>query len=592
MESYDKLALDVFKQLVGEGYIPESAMMQQVEKVPTEAEGAPSISDAEHFTFVVIGTLVKMCLHYGYDQLAHDFMQSLQSTAMFDPVYRAAASKVIGTLLLSGTEKDAELLAGLVTSWAADVASVQPLRDDIIWLLYDFCHHVLRPDLIAFIHGRLSTPVLVDVYPVPQNHALVALLTELNHRNNIIQARNLIRTIFRNNYRVDPFHRANVIYQASQMGFATEARALYERYEHRAHSERVTGSAMLATELVAHFVRISEDQSQKLDKRAQDDARAFAQRVTSNLVASRAEMAKIPRTALNAIAHCHFLLGDLEAGFRTLRVILRRREVPHDNDVNVLLTAAAKYSPRAAVTLLKKALDDNYRASARAYAVLLHYARKSGDDELAEEVLRLAEDRGKMAHLDTTVKNSMIRTQLLPLISGVIQPPDTVRQALQTSFETMTWMKNQHRKVNDSLVHLAIRAAVANYRLSVAFAFWNDFFRGRVFEENDPWFSWEERLLVRIERAVQSGKLPRDKGFAMLNQLKENGITQGWVTDEEGLKREIMPFALPPLPAQEPDVGVQSGDEARSQQLPDHSADPVIPGDVADVDTMNDSLLQ
>ncbi|KZT53826.1 hypothetical protein CALCODRAFT_519829 [Calocera cornea HHB12733] len=547
--SESELALDVFKHLVSEGYIPEGSMVQQTEKVLSEADGAPSISSAEHFTFVIVGTLVKTCLHFGFYDLAYEFMQSMKSKALFDPVYRAAVTRVTETLLLSGTEKDAELLAGLVTAWAQDTAEIPSLSDEIIWLVYDFCVHVVRPDLAVFVYERLSTPQLEDIYPLPQGHALSVLLTRLNHENRHTDGRKVVRNLLQHNYRIDPMHRAEVIYQASRMGAASEARALYEKYERRAKNASILGSAKLATELVAHFVRISDDKMANDEKPAARDARKFATKVVSNFVASKGALANEPRATINAIAHCYFLLGELSAGFRALRVILARQEKPDPNDVNVLLAAAAKYSPRVATDMLSSALKDNYKAGARAYATLLHYAQKFKDSDLASEVIQLAAEEGESHNLDPASRDSMIRASLTPFLDRDVADKSKAYPALRTALATMRFNRQHGIKVDDPLVLLGIRAGIASGHLFEAFDFWHDFFLDRIPDEKDPWFWAESQLLIAIEKAVMKGRMPWVTGSALLGRLKAGGLTNGIIRNRDGTTREIMPFATPRPPS-------------------------------------------
>ncbi|KZO93701.1 hypothetical protein CALVIDRAFT_247624 [Calocera viscosa TUFC12733] len=545
-------------------------MAQQTEQVPTEEQGAPSISGPEHFAFVLVGTLAKACLHYGFHQLAFEFMRHMRSKAVYDPVYRAATKKVIETLLLSGMEKDAEMLAGLVTSWAQDTAAIQPLSDELIWLLYDFCSHVGRPDLVLFVHERLSTPALEEIYPLPQGNALAVLLAHLYRENRYIEGRKVIRNLLQHNYRIDPMYRSDVIYHASRLGLASEARALYEKYEHRAKSSTVLGSAKLATELVAHFMRVVDDQSSTNDKPKADDASAFARKVVSNFVRSKGELAKQTRENINAIAHCYFLIGELDAGFRALRVMLHRKQIPHQNDVNVLLRAAAKYSPRTAVKLLDRALKENYKAGPRAYATLLHYAQKHGDSDLAQEILHLAAKEGEAEHLDFTAKDSMIRAQLQPFMArhGSKEHNAKAYPALRSSLMTMMSLRDHGVEVKDALVHVAIRAALNTHNLYEAYDFWHAFFRGRVPEKKDIWYYCEHELFFRIEEAVKNGVLPFVKGSVMLAQLKSGGFTKGEFTMRDGRRREIIPFGTQRYNGEAAVFSLPSADEEDNTTIP------------------------
>ena len=58
-----------------------------------------------------------------------------------------------------------------------------------------------------------------------------------------------------------------------------------------------------------------------------------------------------------ALARAYLMTGQIAAGFRTLRVLLDRKEVPDLHDVNVALTALSAYHPARAATMLERMVE-------------------------------------------------------------------------------------------------------------------------------------------------------------------------------------------------------------------------------------------
>ncbi|KAN0087621.1 hypothetical protein V8E55_006242, partial [Tylopilus felleus] len=515
-------AFELFQTLSDCGHVPAEALLAEV----------PSPL-AHDFAVIVKSTLARACLHWDWHYRGVGFIASImKSQDSLKQDLEPLALELLHASLERCSPAQFAACAWLMCRLVDPRCGVI-IPNKTIHLFYNRALRVgdRESAYVFYSHTQSRRVKTIKDYPSPQGASLTWLMTYLAGRKHDVHlARCLAKQVV---YASDPIpchDRARFIALTASLGFATEARELWERYSVGHGREFVAGNAATMLRVVSLFTQRDSWTRTKLERKAggrrvdegqsdlvqEIDYYRLARHVLEAFQDSILPLEEADHFDLSALARGYFMLGETEQGLRPFRVLIGRREIPDRHDINIALTAMARQSPRAAYQVVDRMVDQGLRPDGVTFGTVLHEAIVHGEAELVTEIL----DRARKAGVSLSSKTMVSLIQASVAVGEGMddeQLAANVRQAWEVVRTRGEW----------SVVHTpnvgkcCISACLHLEDPVMAFKFWARLVRGKT-----EWGDREQRRQRRaigdmVQRHCAEGRLGVDRARAMLGALGE-----------------------------------------------------------------------
>ncbi|KIM89083.1 hypothetical protein PILCRDRAFT_812977 [Piloderma croceum F 1598] len=517
----DKDALEVFRVLVSRNNIPPEA-----------------IRDTNHTTsdsgFIIISTLVRSCLHWGWRRLAiHLCKILLRKKRVVPPDVITLTVDVLYAILEVPEIIDLQQFSALALELGTRALDFE-IPHGLIRLYYKSAHTYEQGQSaeVLFEHTQSSQIVSRHTYPPPQGNALVWLLHHLTlNTNNTYLARRLVDYVVGHREPIPPQDRGRFIALTAACGFGLQARTLWERYTVGRDSDLVFGHAGAMLRLVSLFSSITrKTQSQlvqvidkeqregtiedtqnmrELYKCRTEDVSAFVNSVIAEYRRLQEPLALAHHFPLTSLARAYFMIGNVTAGFETFQILLNRKEIPDLYDINVALSAMAEYTPSGAAKMITTMIDKGVRPDAVTFGTVMHFAALNKDTQLVGSLIKQARliDDGTL-----TLKSvqSLIRASI-----EMEDDPELLGANLERALEIIQSLKRAKLVCSPRTGTYCVNSALKLNSPVLAFKFWRLLINGK-FAWNDTHHIKLRRLIShQVDRYREAGLLTEERARVM-----------------------------------------------------------------------------
>src|ERR1700722_6282983 len=525
------LALDVFQTLVNTGNVPAEAI-REVNALSRD------------FKFIIFSTIVRSCLHWNWKDTAMDLLiETIQSTTPLDESLVNLAMDTMYTVLDVPTIVDVSG-CGVLMRLLLQLTDLT-IPNGLVRLFYDMSHRLNFGEEAESVFSLIDSLPASETrhYPLPQGRALTWFMNYLtSNSRNIHLGRVLAKKVVEGCEPIPIQDRARFVATTAMHGYGTQARALWERYAVGEDSHTVVGNAATMLRMVSLFAYLSKRTKEKcrrllpkldvapsnLDGEVNDlsydsyqnrwkDFDAFTDRVITTFRQSKMPLSQASHFDLTSLSRAYFILGRPQAGFKTLRIVTDRKEVPDMHDINVALSGLAEHSPRDAAEVMERMVKKGCKIDPVTFGTVLHRTVRGGDPEQVEALMLSAR---KLGYLRTTPKT----------ISSLIHDSLKIREGSQATIKAnlqraLTIIRSPRRS---SFIRIPNTGKMAIFTsLSVddpirAYKFWKYLVKDKT-EWGDREQQFQRRLIARmIRKHAKIGWLDTQEANAMLLQLGED----------------------------------------------------------------------
>lgn len=520
-------AFELFQTLSDCGHIPAEAFLVEV----------PSPL-AHDFAVIVRSTLARACLHWDWHHRGVGFIASIMNSQdSLKQDLEPLALELLHAALERCSPTQFKACSWLMCHLVDPRCGIT-IPTKTIHLFYSRARRVGNYESahVFYSHTQSRRVKTMRDYPSPQGATITWLMTYLiRQKHNVHLARSLAKQVVDTSELIPSYDRGRFIALTASQGFATEARALWERYSVGYGHEFVVRNAATMLRVVSLFTRRDswirakleskiirgprvDDGCSDMDEKRETNYYRFARQVLGAFRESILPLEEANHFDLSALARGYFMLGEMGEGLRPLRVLVGRREIPDQHDINVALSAMARQSPRAACQMVYRMVDQGLRPDEVTFGTVLHEAIVHGDAELVTELLDRARAAGVSLSSKTTV--SLIQASV-----AVREGTDderleaNVRQAWEVVRTTGEWSAVHTPNVGKCCIVACLHLEDP----TMAFNFWARLMRGKT-----EWGDGEQRKQRRaigfmVRRHCAEGRLDRGRGRAMLRALGERG---------------------------------------------------------------------
>jgi hypothetical protein len=521
-------ALKLFQALVDTRNIPTESI--------SEANALP-----QDFAFIIRSTIIKSCLHWNWKDNALELLIDLMtSTRRPDASVVHVAADVMYALLREPSIedlKDCNYLIRMIHQWHDS-----SVPNALVRQLYDTARELdlgkQAESLFAHIHSPAVSP---REYPIPRGRALTWLMEYLAVQSgNKHLARILAQKVAESRESIPIQDRARFIAIAATSGYSTQARAIWERYASGKEKNEVVGNAAMMLRLVSLFTKLVKKTDEKCKKLFtstgvvtsntintksyndyQDrisDLTEFADRVVSAFRQSKGSISKAAHFDLTSLARSYFILGQVSAGFQTLRVLIDRKELPDLYDINVALSMLAKRDPRKAADIIERMVKKGYNPDPVTFDTVLHHTVLHGDVHQIDAFISRARELGHRRITPKTISSLLLRS---------LEIKDTTPVLLKANVGRV--LNIIRSTVHSAFIHTpnigkaGIFAAVHADDPMTAYAFWKFLVRARTEWEDDEQDFQRQLIANLIRKHARAGFLIRRRARIMLSDLGKGG---------------------------------------------------------------------
>lgn len=517
-------AFELFQTLSNCGHVPPEAFL---------AEVPPPL--AHDFAVIVRSTLARACLHWDWHHRGVGFIASImKSQDSLKQDLEPLALELLHASLERCSPAQFKACAWLMCRLVDPRCGVTiPVKT-----IHLFYSRALRAGdcesaYVFYSHTQSRRVKTMRDYPSPQGATLTWLMTYLvGQKHDVHLARSLAKQVVDTSEPIPRYDRGRFIALTASQGFATEARALWERYSVGYGHEFVVGNAATMLRMVSLFTRRDswtrrfegKVRGPHVDEGCSDvDEKEtvyyrFARHVLGAFRESIQPLEEANHFDLSALARGYFMLGDMGEGFRPFRVLIGRREIPDRHDINIALSAMARQSPRAAYQMVSRMVDKGLRPDGVTFGTVLHEAIVHGDTELVTEIL----DRAREAGVSLSSKTMVSLIQARVAVGEGMDDERleaNVRQAWEVVRTTGEWSPVHTPNVGKN----CIAACLHLEDPVMAFNFWARLMRGKT-----EWGDREQRRQRRaignmVRRHCAEGRLDVEQARTMLHALGDRG---------------------------------------------------------------------
>ena len=520
----DQQALDVFQLLVKRNNIPPEAVRQNKDASPGS-------------TFIMLSTLVRSCLHWGWRRSAVELCRGLlrakmaPSTSVID-----LTLDVLYALLESPTAADLGQFCYLARELAIRAVHFR-LPHGLFRVFYDMAHKrdVVKAAEVVYEYTQSNTVVAQHEYPSPQGHALTWLLRHLATTRNAYLGRRLTTHVVDSCEPIPLQDRARFITITASCGYALQARILWDRYTVGRDRDLVLGSATVMLRMVSLFLHtmhknhaLAEETLEGLEGKAEEDciferklyedrkqdASAFAHHIVAEFRRVKEPLTTARHWDLTSLARACFMLGDVSAGFDVFKTLIERKEIPDLYDINVALSAMAEYSPQGAAGMIQRMIQLGIEPDPITFGTVIHFASMHRDTKLVSTLLGRARevDNGKL-----TLKS------VQALIKASIEVEETAPSLLEANLlralQIIQSLTQADLICSPHTGMYCISASLMVDNPVIAFRFWTLLVQRKV-EWNDTRHSrLRSRIAAQIRTHCAGGWVDENQGKIMLHAL-------------------------------------------------------------------------
>ena len=497
---------DLFQTLSDHGHVPAEAFLTEV----------PSPL-AHDFAVIVRSALARACLHWDWHHRGVGLIASIMKS---QDSLKQDLEPLALELLHSALEKCSPVqfkACAWLMSHLVDPHCGVIIPTRTIHLFYSRAMRVgdYEAAHTFYSHTQSRRVKMMTDYPLPQGAALTWLMRYLvGHKHDVHLARSLAKQAVDTMEPIPRYDRGRFIALAATQGFATEARALWERYSIGGGRAFVVGNAGTMLRVVSLFARRSWTQM-KMQRNGADgsatDFHQFARRVLESFRETILPLEEANHFDLSALARGYFMLGETVEGFRPLRILVGRREIPDRHDMNIALSAMARQSPRAASRMVNRMADEGLRPDGVTFGTVLHEAIVQGDADLVTEMLDRARDIGVSLSPKTMV------SLILARVGG--KDKKQLEANVRWAWGVVCSAKEGSVVHSPNVGKHCIAACLEVEDPVMAFQFWARLMRGKT-EWGDPEQRRQRRAIgALVRRHCAEGRLDRESGQTMLLKL-------------------------------------------------------------------------
>ena len=509
-------AFELFQTLSDFGHIPHEAFM---------AEVPPPL--AHDFAVIVRSTLARACQHWDWHHRGMGFIASIMKSQ-------------------DSLKQDLEPLALELLHASLERCSSVQLKA-CAWLMYRLVDHrycvAIPPKTIRLFYSqalrvgdcesahrfysrtqsrRVKT---IKDYPSPTGAAITWLMTYLvGQKHNVHLARCLAKHVVDASEPIPRYDRGRFIALAARQGFATEARALWERYSAGQGRKFVVGNAATMLRMVSLFTQRdswTRTVSNKAEPPAVDeqtDYYEFACQVIDAFRESILPLVEANHFDLSALARGYFMLGEMDEGLGPFRVLIGRREIPDRHDINIALSAMARQSPRAAYQIVERMAGEGLWPDRVTFGTVLHEAIVHEDAGLVREIL----DRAREADVSLSPK-TMVSLIQASVAVGEGMDDEQLEDNIRRAWEVVRTAGESSAVHTPNVGKCCITACLHLEDAEMAFNFWTRLILGKTEWEDAEQTRQRRAMRAMVRRHLAEGRLDLERARTMLRILGDRG---------------------------------------------------------------------
>lgn len=518
----DQQALDVFQILVDSNNIPPEAISE-------------ASSTSTDISFIILSTLVRSCLHWGWRRGAVELCKAMLRAEMVpNPLVIDLTLDVLYSLLEMPTSVDLGQFSYLIRELDTRAADFR-IPDGLFRLFYDSAYQQDEGKLAEIVYEHTQTPSIIEQYqyPSPQGRTLTWLLRHLTVTScNIHLGRCLTKHVVDSYEPIPPQDRAPFIAIAASHGYIRYARALWERYSVGRDRDAVVGNAATMLRIVSLFAYatrkaqsllesakenkglvVGQSESELYESRSKENA-AFAHHVVAEFRRINEPLGKAGHFHLTSLARAYFMLGEVSAGFEAFRALLERKEIPDLHDINVALSAMAEYTPRGAARMVERMIQKGVQPDPITFGTVIHFAAIHRDTELVSALISRARQLDNV-QLSLKSVQALIRASLA--MEDTSQ--STLKANLTRALEIMRSLAHSNFICSPNTGNYCVASALRVDDPIMAFNFWSLLVHRKVEWGDAGHRILRHRIAARIRKHSRAGWLVAEQEKIMLHKL-------------------------------------------------------------------------
>ncbi|KAJ7505453.1 hypothetical protein B0H11DRAFT_1978770 [Mycena galericulata] len=474
--SQEERALNIFQILVNSGNIPSEAV-----------QTIPGLND---FASIVRSSLVRASTHWHWQPLAETFLSSLlnSSPTPIPPTIALAVDTIYACL---GRPTVADLRAARLL--ILQVHPFSPLPNGIIRQFYAVAEELGEgPEAHALYAFTRSAEVMeTHQYPCPRGSSLPWLLRYLSKINSHY-AKDLGQEVLEGNLLIPVESRTHIVSALASRGHGVLARGLWSRYAVGKDREAFIRNSSLMIRMVSLFHHLAKRGENTLAGRAgkgpfvddelirqqTEDYKGFLDFVLSEYDRAHSPISRAHHRILTSQARAFFIIGQFVRGFDTLKILLKRQEMPDLYDVNVTLTVMAEHDPRTAAKMVQRMIKKGLQPDHITFGTVMHHALTHGDMELVDEMVN---------HVRALKTTQLSYKSIVSLVRGSVafdsESDFTHRAKLQSVFNIIKSVGRSTVVTSPHIGKYLVFAALRSDDPVMAFKFWEF-----LLKDNAPWY--------------------------------------------------------------------------------------------------------
>ncbi|KDQ62551.1 hypothetical protein JAAARDRAFT_463632 [Jaapia argillacea MUCL 33604] len=533
--------------------------------VSSDALDSPNLV-SDRFGAIILSALIKSCLQWQWYSRAYRFLNDALNTEESKPFDAHFAELTLQTLehLIHSTKTDRLIASESLIRRLLLRSPETPIPVTTISLFYDQARQIRDPMRAELVYAQTVNPTVRSrhQYPPPKGKTLTWLMEHLvQHSKNMHLARVLATQVVESNVAIPINERGSFIALVASAGFATQARAIWEKYSTGPDRYKVVGSSAAMLRMVSLFSSMitrqegivkearsspsaeggdpqstwppavevepqsqpsptgsgeeeSEGSPRNLDVEVDrlTDFTAFSARVVAEFRETLEPLVHAPHRALTSIARAYFMQRNIAAGCDVLKVLWDRREIPDLYDVNVALSALAEYDATAAANMIREMIGKGLQPDGVTFGTVLHHAVQQCDVRLVCWLIHTSREVGSLTPKGLT---AVIRGSIMAELDDI----PTLRTNLTRSLEILSTLRHLDNLAAPNLGKFCVTASLRADEPLLAYRFWRLLLRGKAEWWDLEHLSLRVKIAKRIRAHQKQGKVDEVKAWTMLAQL-------------------------------------------------------------------------
>ena len=498
-------ALSVFRALSKTRHIPE-AVTRRVD------------TSSQNFTLIMRVTLVQAGFHWGWRRFAGNVFMDVVRDPTTPSSSREGLYALLARFLQSPIASDVPLCQQCIIELHRRPGPTPIYPPTSLIHSFYASAKALGQGVVAERFYRFTTRSDVmeeHVYATPSGPALMWLLERFyNNSKNEHLARQLVSAVVQQDAKIPFGDRGRFICMAATAGFATQSRALWEKYSNDQGNRAIAGNATVAVRMTKLYTSLIARDAQKVEsmqsavhpsepptaesttapttqpttapnslsdveqRRAKiDEYELFIDHVISLFQKAHFPLEHASHATLTSLSRIYILRSRFAEAMQTMKLLLQRHEIPDMYDVNVALSALALHDPRTAAKTILLMLERNLVPTPVTFGTVIHEALLHKDYRLADDVVQLALRQNTQIDLKSLV--SLMRSSVNEDVD-----PQELRENIRRSFSVVKLLGASHIVSSAKMGKYFIGACIRSEEPVSAFEFWKELVMNKV-EWND-----------------------------------------------------------------------------------------------------------